>query len=88
MKPHNSLSLSLSSVKNGELQAAASSFEESLEIAKALGDNVAEHAIRKALDEVNQKIVRGEDDDEEDEEQRPSTAGSAKIHESREGSAG
>ena len=87
-KLHASVLVAQSEVKNGELQAAASSFEESLEIAKALGDNVAEHAIRKALDEVNQKIVRGEDDDEEDEEQRPSTAGSAKIHESREGSAG
>ena len=86
-KLHASVLVAQSEVKNGELQAAASSFEESLEIAKALGDNVAEHAIRKALDEVNQKIVRGEDDDEEDEEQRPSTAGSAKIHESREGSA-
>lgn len=76
-------------MKNGDLQAAASSFEESLEIAKALGDNVAEQAIRKALDEVNEKIVRGEgDDEEEEEEQRPSSTGTAKIDDSREGSAG
>ena len=75
-------------MKNDELQAAASSFEESLEIAKALGDNVAEQAIRKALDEVNEKIVRGEGDDEEEVEQRPSTAGTGKIADSREGSAG
>lgn len=80
------------SVKNGELQAAASSFEESLQIAKDLEDNVAEQAIKKALDEVNGKIVRGEGDDEDEDtdkkiEQRPGTAGSAKI-ESRPGSTG
>ena len=77
-------------VKNGELQAAASSFEESLQIAKDLQDNIAEQAIKKALEEVNAKIVRGEGDEEEDErsdKQRPGTAGSVKI-DSRQGSAG
>ncbi|CAG2212974.1 TTC25 [Mytilus edulis] len=70
-KLHASVLVAQSEVKNGELQAAASSFEESLQIAKDLEDNVAEQAIKKALDEVN--------------EQRPGTAGSAKI-ESRPGS--
>ncbi|XP_052079857.1 outer dynein arm-docking complex subunit 4-like isoform X9 [Mytilus californianus] len=88
-KLHASVLVAQSEVKNGELQAAASSFEESLQIAKDLEDNVAEQAIKKALDEVNGKIVRGEGDDEEEPdpktEQRPGTAGSAKI-ESRPGS--
>ncbi|CAG2225688.1 TTC25 [Mytilus edulis] len=88
-KLHASVLVAQSEVKNGELQAAASSFEESLQIAKDLEDNVAEQAIKKALDEVNGKIVRGEGDEDEDTdqktEQRPGTAGSAKI-ESRPGS--
>ncbi|XP_071148648.1 outer dynein arm-docking complex subunit 4-like isoform X14 [Mytilus edulis] len=89
-KLHASVLVAQSEVKNGELQAAASSFEESLQIAKDLEDNVAEQAIKKALDEVNGKIVRGEGDDEDEDtdkktEQRPGTAGSAKI-ESRPGS--
>lgn len=78
-KLHASVLVAQSEVKNGELQAAASSFEESLEVAKALGDNVAEQAIRKALDEVNAKIVKGESDEVEDTDQRPGTAGSAKV---------
>ncbi|XP_063412401.1 outer dynein arm-docking complex subunit 4-like isoform X1 [Mytilus trossulus] len=89
-KLHASVLVAQSEVKNGELQAAASSFEESLQIAKDLEDNVAEQAIKKALDEVNGKIVRGEGDEEDEDtdkktEQRPGTAGSAKI-ESRPGS--
>jgi len=48
-----------SEVKLGELSAALSSFETSLDLARALGDSSAESAIKKAIDEVNTKIAKG-----------------------------
>ena len=41
----------------GELQSAVQSFERSLELAKVLDDEASQEAIKKALDEVNTKIV-------------------------------
>ena len=59
-------------VKLGDLQDAIESFERSLEMAKVQGDEPAEKAISKALEELNEKIVQGIKegkikDDEEDE---------------------
>ena len=51
--------LSLFSVKLGDYQAAADSFEKSLELARRQNDTAAEDAIRRALNEVNEKIVKG-----------------------------
>ena len=45
------------SVKLGDLTSAVQSFEKSLEIAKIVQDEFAEAAIKKALEDVNQKIV-------------------------------
>ena len=50
----------LFAVKLGEYQAASDSFERSLEMARRQHDVQAEQAIQKALEEVNDKIVRGE----------------------------
>ena len=47
------------SVKLGDFQAAADSFEKSLELARRQNDTAAEDAIRRALNEVNEKIVKG-----------------------------
>lgn len=44
-------------VKLGDFTAAVQSFERSLEIAKLVHDEFAEAAIKKALEDVNQKIV-------------------------------
>ncbi len=68
---------SLVPVKCGDLQAALDSFEKSLDMAKLQGDELAESAIKKAIADVNKKIVRGvkesgEQDDEEEEDDRHS----------------
>lgn len=59
-------------VKLGDLQSASESFERSLDIAKKLNDGPAEAAIKKAMEEVNNRIVQGvkegdgkDDDDRE-----------------------
>ena len=54
------------SVKCDELQAAADSFERALEIAEELKDTSAQMAIKKALEEVNGRIVQGVQDDDKD----------------------
>lgn len=54
------------SVKCGELQSAADSFERALEIAEELKDSSAQAAIKKALEEVNDRIVQGVQDDDKD----------------------
>lgn len=46
-------------MKLGDNQAAADSFEKSLELARRLNDAPAEEAIKRALEEVNDKIVKG-----------------------------
>ncbi|ELU16005.1 hypothetical protein CAPTEDRAFT_154109 [Capitella teleta] len=48
-----------SEVKLGELQEALDSFEKSLDMAKVQGDSAAEGAIKKALEDVNNRIVSG-----------------------------
>lgn len=53
------------SVKLGELEEALDSFEKSLEMAKLQNDKMAENAIKQALDDVNNKIVRGIRDSDE-----------------------
>lgn len=68
-----SVLIAQSEVKLGDLQDAIESFERSLEMAKVQGDEPAEKAISKALEELNEKIVQGIKDgkikdDEEDEE--------------------
>ena len=64
--------IDLIAVKLGDLQDAIESFERAHEMAKLQGDEPAQKAISKALEELNQKIVQGikegqiKDDDEED----------------------
>ena len=45
--------------KLGELQAAVQSFERSLELARLLGDEASQLAIKKAMEEVNTHVVEG-----------------------------
>ncbi|XP_070570630.1 outer dynein arm-docking complex subunit 4-like isoform X2 [Ptychodera flava] len=65
-----SVLIAQSEVKLGDLQAAIDSFERSLEMAKLQGDEAAEQAIVKAIEDVNDKIVKGikEGDDDEKKE--------------------
>jgi hypothetical protein len=57
----------------GDLQSAAESFERSLDLAKKLNDGPAEAAIKKAMEEVNNRIVQGvKDGDEKDEDDKGS----------------
>lgn len=46
-------------MKLGDLQEAIESFERSLEMAKVQGDEPAQSAISKALEELNERIVQG-----------------------------
>ncbi|CAC5363711.1 Tetratricopeptide repeat protein 25 [Mytilus coruscus] len=48
-----------SEVKLGDLSAALTSFDTSLELAKSQGDMSAQSAIKKAMDDVNKKIAKG-----------------------------
>ena len=59
MCTRNALLNGFFSVKLGDFQAAADSFEKSLELARRQNDTAAEDAIRRALNEVNEKIVKG-----------------------------
>ena len=52
----------------GELQQGLEQFETSLDLAKAQDDDAAETAIRRAMEDVNNRIARGL---REDEEQQP-----------------
>ncbi|XP_067687289.1 outer dynein arm-docking complex subunit 4-like isoform X2 [Haliotis asinina] len=64
---HACVLVAQSEVKCNELQAAADSFERALEMAEAQQDSAAEQAIKKALEDVNAKIVKGvQDEPEED----------------------
>ena len=45
-------------MKLNDLQAADGSFKVALDMAKAQRDTAAEQAIKKALDDVNSKIVQ------------------------------
>ncbi|XP_053386107.1 outer dynein arm-docking complex subunit 4-like isoform X9 [Mercenaria mercenaria] len=69
---HASVLCAQSEVKLCDYQSAADSFEKALELARQQKDEAAEQAINKALDEVNEKIVRGvkEGDGDEDEAQQ------------------
>lgn len=53
-------------MKCDELQAAADSFERAQELAEELKDSSAQAAIKKALEEVNGRIVQGVQDDDKD----------------------
>ena len=53
-------------VKLGDLQEAIESFERSLEMAKVQGDEPAQKAIAKALEDLNEKIVQGLKEKEEE----------------------
>ncbi|XP_061189173.1 outer dynein arm-docking complex subunit 4-like isoform X5 [Saccostrea echinata] len=71
---HASVLVAQSEVKLGDLQSAAESFERSLELAKKLNDGPAEAAIKKAMEEVNNRIVQGvKEGDEKDEDDKGST---------------
>lgn len=65
-KLNASVLIAQADVKLGDYQAATESFERSLEMAKVQGDTAAETAIKKALEDVNERIVKGlKGDDEE-----------------------
>ncbi|CAH1788639.1 unnamed protein product [Owenia fusiformis] len=57
-------------VKLGDLQNAVDSFETALDMAKVQGDSAAESAIKKALQDANDRIVRGVKDDDESQRSR------------------
>nr|XP_022322329.1 tetratricopeptide repeat protein 25-like isoform X8 [Crassostrea virginica] len=80
---HASVLVAQSEVKLGDLQSAAESFERSLDIAKKLNDGPAESAIKKAMEEVNSRIVQGvkEGDDKDDDDDK----GSVKSDKDRKG---
>lgn len=59
-------------MKLGDLQSAAESFERSSELAKKLNDAPAEAAIKKAMEEVNNRIVQGVKDGDEKEDDKGS----------------
>ncbi|XP_072032097.1 outer dynein arm-docking complex subunit 4-like isoform X3 [Amphiura filiformis] len=73
-----SVLIAQSEVKLGDLQDAIESFERALEMAKVQGDEPAQKAISKALEELNQKIVQGikdgqikdEEEDKKDEDKK------------------
>ncbi|KAL3855274.1 hypothetical protein ACJMK2_014490 [Sinanodonta woodiana] len=64
---HANVLIAQSEVKLGDYQAAADSFEKSLEMAKKQEDKDAENAIKRALEEVNARIVKGVKDDDDEE---------------------
>ena len=51
-------------VKLGDLQAALDQFENSLDMAKVQGDKAAESAIKKAIEDINSRIVGGSTEEE------------------------
>jgi hypothetical protein len=56
------------SVKCDELQAAADSFSRALEVAEELEDESAQSAIKRAMEEVNSRIVKGVQDEEREDD--------------------
>ncbi|KAK2191054.1 hypothetical protein NP493_60g01047 [Ridgeia piscesae] len=58
-------------VKLGDLQAALDQFENSLDMAKVQGDKAAEFAIKKAIEDINSKIVKGDGKEEDTPEKSP-----------------
>lgn len=65
---NGSVLIAQSEVKLNDLQAALDSFEKALEMAKVQDDRAAEKAIKKAIEDVNSKIVKGMKDKGEDDE--------------------
>lgn len=53
----------------GELQQGLEQFETSLDLARAQDDDAAETAIKKAMEDVNNKIVKGLKEDEGEQQQ-------------------
>ena len=56
-------------MRTKEYQAAVDSFDKALEMAKVQGDKAAESAIRKAIEDVNKKIVQSIKEGENEEQQ-------------------
>ncbi|XP_012939490.1 tetratricopeptide repeat protein 25 isoform X2 [Aplysia californica] len=66
---HACVLIAQSEVKCGELEAASETFTRALELAEDQEDRSAESAIKKALEEVNDRLVKGgQEDDEQDKE--------------------
>ncbi|XP_076458744.1 outer dynein arm-docking complex subunit 4-like isoform X2 [Babylonia areolata] len=63
---HATVLIAQAEVKCNELQAAADSFERAKEIAEELKDSSAQTAIKKALEEVNSRIVQGVQDEDKE----------------------
>ncbi|KAK7507840.1 hypothetical protein BaRGS_00000805 [Batillaria attramentaria] len=63
---HSTVLIAQAEVKCDDLQSAVDSFERGLEIAEELKDKSAQAAIKRALEEVNARIVQGEKADGED----------------------
>ncbi|GFO25847.1 tetratricopeptide repeat protein 25 [Plakobranchus ocellatus] len=71
---HACVLVAQSEVKCGEYDAASDSFTQALELAEDQDDKAAQTAIKKALEEVNERIVKGgqgeEDDDQNQDDQK------------------
>ena len=64
------------------MQSALGSFEKALDMAQVQGDKAAETAIKRAVEDVNNKIVKGikgEDGDEEEEQEEEPAADDSKA---------
>ncbi|CAL1526419.1 unnamed protein product [Lymnaea stagnalis] len=78
-KLHSFVLVAQSEVKCGEYEAASDSFTQALELAEDQNDKAAQNAIKKALEEVNAKIVKrdqggdGDEDDQDDQHSRPAS---------------
>ncbi|RUS85830.1 hypothetical protein EGW08_006382 [Elysia chlorotica] len=68
-KLHACVLVAQSEVKCGEYDAASDSFTQALELAEDQDDKAAQSAIKKALEEVNERIVKGGQGDDDDKSQ-------------------
>lgn len=64
-------------MKLGDFQAALDQFENSLDMAKVQGDKAAESAIKKAIDDINSRIVGGVNEDKQQEETPENSPGTS-----------
>ncbi|KAF6032938.1 TTC25 [Bugula neritina] len=73
-KLHAGVLVSQSLVKLKDYKGAADSFEKTLNLAKSMGDEIAENAIKSALSDVNRKISQSDDQGKEAESGEPKPA--------------
>jgi len=76
---HAYVLIAQSEVKCGELEAASETFTKALDLAEAQNDDSAQTAIKKALEEVNERIVQGGEAEDEAEGTKESPKESPKA---------